>query len=69
MNFFASIGSFLDSVGEFILMLVDSLLTAISVIGNAILMPFYLTGFVPQVILTGAIALVSLAVVKFLIGR
>ncbi len=69
LNFFDWIVGFLETIGEIITMIIDSLLTAITVIGTAVIFPVYLTGLVPQILLTATLALISLAVIKFLLGR
>lgn len=69
LNFFDMIGELFSTIWNFIEMFVDSLLTAISVIGTAVIFPVYISGIVPQILLTATLALISLAVVKFLIGR
>lgn len=69
LDFFDWIVNFFETIGEFITMLIDSLLTAISVIVSAVTLPVVFSGIVPQIILTSMIALLSLAVIKFLLGR
>ncbi|MBQ8869367.1 MAG: hypothetical protein IJ027_06605 [Oscillospiraceae bacterium] len=69
LNFFDWIVGFFETIGEIITMIIDSLLTAISVIASAVAVPVIFTGLVPQILLTAMLALVSLAVIKFLLGR
>lgn len=69
LDFFNWIVNFFETIGEFITMLIDSLLTAISVIVSAVAIPVVFTGLIPQILLTSMLALVSLAVIKFLLGR
>lgn len=69
LNFFDWIVSFLETIGEVITMVIDSLLTAISIIASAVVIPGLFMGLVPQILLTAMFALVAIAVVKFLIGR
>lgn len=69
LNFFDWIVEFFETIGNVITMIIDSLLTAISVIASAVAIPVIFTGLVPQILLTAMLALVSLAVIKFLLGR
>ena len=69
LNFFDWIVEFLETIGSVITMIIDSLLTAISVIASAVAIPVIFTGLVPQILLTAMLALISLAVIKFLLGR
>ncbi|MBE6788247.1 MAG: hypothetical protein E7539_01115 [Ruminococcaceae bacterium] len=69
MSFFDSIMEWFSIAGDLIMSMVEALITAISVIGTAIVMPSYISPYVPAFLASSVICVVSFAVVKFLVGR
>lgn len=69
LNFFDWLVSFFEVIGTIITTLIESLITAFSVIAAAVAVPAIFSGIVPGILSTCMVALISLAVIKFLLGR
>ena len=68
-DFFNKVIGFIETVFEFFINLVESLFMALQVLVEAIRVPIFLSGFLPAVLGSALIVVVSLAVVKFIVGR
>lgn len=60
---------FIQQLAGFVVMVIESLVTAITVLVSAVSLPVAFTGFLPEILLTCMVCLVALATVKFLVGR
>ena len=60
---------FIESVFEFFINLVESTFMALEVLTKAIVFPLELSGMMPAIIGSSMLIVVSLAVVKFILGR
>lgn len=60
---------FIESVFEFFINLVQSSFMALEVLAKAIVFPIELAGMMPAIIASSMLIVVSLAVVKFILGR
>lgn len=69
LNFFDWFVNFFETIGTIITTLIESLITAFAVIQAAVAIPSYFSLIVPGILSTCMIALIALAVIKFLLGR
>lgn len=69
LDFFDWIIEFFETVANIVSSIIDSFLTAFSVLTSAVGIPVVFTGIVPEIILTAMISVISLAVIKFMLGR
>lgn len=68
-DFFEKILGYIESAFEFFINFCDSLFQALEVLGNAIVFPGFIAGYLPAIIGSSVVIVTSLAVVKFLVGR
>lgn len=68
-DFFSQILGFIETVFEFFINFIESLFQAFVVLLSAIELPIQLVGFLPQILGSAMIIVVSLGVIKFIIGR
>ena len=68
-EFFDKVIGFFEMAVNFVVNLVNSLMMAISAVFTAATLPATLVPFLPSIILTGVLVVVSMAVVKFIIAR
>lgn len=68
-EFFDKISGFLEQLWDFFVNLVNSLIMALSAVLTAATLPVTLMPFLPAIIGTSLMVVVSFAVVKFIIGR
>lgn len=68
-DFFEKVLGFIETVFEFFINLVESLFMALEVLSKSIVFPLELAGLMPSVIGSAMVIVVSLAVVKFIVGR
>ena len=68
-DFFEKILGFIETVFEFFINLVESLFMAIEVLAKAVVFPIELSGLMPSILGSAMLIVVSLAVVKFIVGR
>ena len=59
----------IETVFEFFINLVESLFMALEVLSKSIVFPLELSGYMPSVLGSAMAIVVSLAVVKFIVGR
>lgn len=69
VNFFEFIINFLESIGTIISMLIESLLTAITVLTSAVAIPLVISPYVPIIISSCLFSVIAIMVIKFLLGR
>lgn len=68
-DFFEKVLGFIETVFEFFINLVESLFMALEVLAKSIVFPLELAGLMPSIIGSAMTIVVSLAVVKFIVGR
>lgn len=68
-DFFEKVLGFIQTVFDFFINLIKSLLMAFNVLAEAIRVPIYLSGFLPAILGAALLVVVSLAVIKFIVGR
>lgn len=68
-DFFEKVLGFIETVFEFFINLVESLFMALEVLAKSIVFPLELSGLMPSIIGSAMVIVVSLAVVKFIVGR
>ena len=68
-DFFEKILGFIETVFEFFINLVESLFMALEVLTKAVVFPIELSGLMPSIIGSAMLIVVSLSVVKFIVGR
>lgn len=68
-DFFAKVLGFIETVFEFFINFIESLFKSIEILAKSVIFPFELVGFLPSIIGSALIIVVSLGVIKFLIGR
>ena len=69
LSFLETIVNFFEMLWDFVVNLVESLVTLLEVIAEAILLPPVLTGYVPAIIGASISAVVGIAVAKLFLGR
>lgn len=68
-DFFEKILGYVEDAFEFFVNFCESLFKALEVLGDSIVFPAFLAGYLPSFIASSVLIVTSLAVVKFLIGR
>lgn len=68
-EFFSQVLGAIEAAFGFLTNVVNALLTAVDALSNAVVLPAKLAVFLPGVIGSAILVTVSLAVVKFLVGR
>lgn len=69
LSFLETIVNFFEMLWDFVVNLVESLVTLLGVIAEAILLPPVLIGYVPAIIGASISAVVGIAVAKLILGR
>lgn len=68
-DFFATVTGWLVTIGNFFISLLESLLLAIVALTSASSLPLFLIQFMPAILGASISIVVSVMVVKFLLGR
>ena len=68
-DFFNQVLGFFEAIWEFFLQLLDTLLVSIQLLGQAIVFPIELVGFLPALFGTGLLITIAICVIKFILGR
>ena len=68
-DFFSQLFGYIEVAFNFLLNIVESTITLISTLPNAISTAVYLVGFLPSFIGSCVIAVIAVGVVKLMIGR
>lgn len=69
LDFFNSIISFIETIWDFFLNLINTLLTFIQTLTEAVLLPPMLLGYVWPPIASCIVAVAGFAIVKMIVGR
>lgn len=69
LDFFGSVMSYIETIWDFFLNLVDSLLTFIETLASAVTLPATISGYLWAPIASCMISMVAFSVVKMIIGR
>lgn len=69
LDFLADIVGFLETVWQFLESFFHSLITALNVLATSITFPLSLVTYLPVIIGTSVTIIVSISVVKFILGR
>lgn len=69
LEFFDQIIGFIESVFQFLINIVESLILLIAVIPGAIALPLTLAGYLPGIIATAVMSIVAIGVAKLIVGR
>ena len=69
VGFFEWIVEFFSAIGDFISSFISSLLTSFSLIASATTLPAIFSTLLPDILLTAMICLISISVLKFVVGR
>lgn len=69
MNFFDTIVSYLESIWQFFLNMLQSLSTLVMALSAATELPFTLTAIAPSFLAASVSAVSGIAIVKILLGR
>lgn len=68
-DFFSKVLGYFESFFEYFINFLDSLFMGIEILTKSIVFPFELSGFLPSIIGSAMIIVISLSVVKFILGR
>ena len=68
-DFFAKLLGFAEQAFGFLIHFIGSLFTGLSVLQSSLTFPVFLSAFLPNILGTAVICVVSISVVKFIIGR
>lgn len=69
LDFFSKVLGYLESFFEYFINILDSLFMGLEILAKSIVFPFELSGFLPSIIGSAMIIVISLVVVKFILGR
>lgn len=69
VNFFEFIINFFESIGTIISMLIESLLTAVTVLTSAVSIPLVISPYLPVIVSSCLFSVIAIMVLKFLLGR
>lgn len=68
-DFFNQVLGFIQTVFDFFISLVESLILGISLLVSSIDLPLLLVGYVPPILGSAIVVCFSIYIIKFLIGR
>lgn len=68
-DFFDQILGFIESVWQFVINIINSLVIALETLTTAVRLPLELVAYVPGILGSSIVVVVSLAIVKFIVGR
>lgn len=68
-DFFEKILGFIESIWQFFINLINSTILAIETLLSSIILPLELASIVPSILGASVSIVVSLAIVKFIVGR
>lgn len=68
-DFFEKILGYVIMAVEFLLQIIESLITALGMVASVVVLPPVIAGYMPTVIASAVMITMSIAVVKFIIGR
>lgn len=69
LDFFSSIISYIETIWDFFLNLIETLLSFIQTLATAVLLPPMLTGYVWAPIASSIVAVAGFSIVKMIVGR
>ena len=68
-DFFEKVLGFFDTIFNFFINLIESYLMAINVVAESIRLPIFLSGFLPAFLGAALLIVISLSVIKLIVGR
>ena len=68
-DFFDKVIGYIEIAFEFLFNVVESLITFITLIPNAMSLPLHLVGYLPTIIGTAVVSVMAIGVIKLLAGR
>lgn len=68
-DFFNQIIGYVETAFDFLLNFIESLITAVVFVSNSSAVVLSMAGFMPNIIGTCLVIVVSISIIKFLIGR
>lgn len=68
-QFFDTIAGFFELIGQYLLTIIESLISFITLIPHAVSIPLSIVGFMPALIGTSILAVIGVSIIKLIIGR
>lgn len=68
-DFFNQVIGFIESIWQFFLNIINSLIMAVETLARAVSLPLELIAYVPSILGSAITLVVSLSIVKFIVGR
>lgn len=68
-DFYDKIIGFFETLGQFLWNMIEGLLLAIRVLSTGLAFPAMISAFVPAIIFSSTLIVITFAVIKFLLGR
>ena len=68
-DFFDQVIGFIESIWQFFLNSINSLIMAVETLARAVYLPLELIAYVPAILGSAITLVVSLSIVKFIVGR
>lgn len=69
LEFFSKVLGYLETFFEYFINIMESLFMGLEILTKAIVFPFELSGFLPNILGSAMLVVISLAIVKFILGR